>query len=123
MQFQHHQTLGKLAEQKACEFLQTQGYQIVVCNYTLAKVGEIDIIAFGQDGLVAVEVKARTRSNFGHAIEQVTPAKQKKMIYTMLYFLQDEQYQAYKNASIRFDVIGFDGETMSWIQGAFLAES
>lgn len=119
---QHRQTLGKSAEQQACEFLQTQGYQIVVCNYTVAKVGEIDIIAFGQDELVAVEVKARTGSHFGTAIEQVTPAKQKKMIRTMLYFLQDERYQVYADASVRFDVIGFDGEKMSWIQGAFLAE-
>lgn len=119
---QHRQTLGKSAEQQACEFLQTQGYQIVVCNYTVAKVGEIDIIAFGQDELVAVEVKARTGSHFGTAIEQVTPAKQKKMIRTMLYFLQDERYQVYADVFVRFDVIGFDKGVPLWLQGAFLSE-
>lgn len=112
--------LGKTAEQQACAFLQAQGYQIVACNYKIAKVGEIDIIAYGFDTLVAVEVKARTRATFGTAAAQVGLGKQRKIVQTMLYFLQDEQYQAYANCAVRFDVIGFDGAKMSWLQGAFL---
>lgn len=115
--------IGTAFEQQACELMVQAGYEIIATNYTIAKVGEIDIIAFGQGELVAVEVKARACSCFGSAIEQVTLAKQKKMSRTMLYFLQDDNHQLYKNASVRFDVIGFDGKTMSWIQGAFLAES
>lgn len=111
--------VGEIFEKKACQLIQKAGYEIVATNYTAAGVGEIDIIAYGEDTLVAIEVKARSSKAFGTAVQMVTPAKQKKIANTMLYFLQDEKYQQYANSYVRFDVIGFDDDPL-WIQGAFL---
>lgn len=116
------QAIGNHFEQQACQLLQEAGYVIVATNYRIPKVGEIDIIAYADGTLVAVEVKARRQSGFGMAVERVTLVKQKKIIRTMLYFLQDERHQRYANAYVRFDVIGFDKGVPLWLQGAFLGE-
>lgn len=112
--------IGTDFEQRACTLIVQAGYEIVATNYTVAKVGEIDIIAHKDNALVVVEVKARQRSHYGRAVEMVTLTKQRKIINALSYFLQDERYQHYANADIRFDVIGFDDEAPEWIQGAFL---
>lgn len=112
--------IGTDFEQRACGLMVQAGYEIVATNYTVAKVGEIDIVAFKDDTLAVVEVKARKHARYGTAVEMVTPAKQRKIINTLAHFLQDEHHQCYANANIRFDVIGFDDQTPLWLQGAFL---
>lgn len=120
---------GAYYEQQACHLLEQAGYQIVATNWTQAKVGEIDIIArhdtAGQGCLVFVEVKARTyrHAHYGCAIEQVTYAKQKKLILTAQHFIM--RHEAYCHDTMRFDVIGFDvidnRQSVHWIKNAFLA--
>lgn len=113
---------GQAFEQQACEYLRAQGLHIVATNYTLPRVGEIDIIALDESTLVFVEVKARKQGQFGSAIEMVTPAKQQKIIRTAEYFLQ--QNQQHSHLACRFDVIGFDTinktTQIQWIKHAFL---
>lgn len=131
---QKSQALGRLAEQKACEFLQGRGYGVIATNYKVANVGEIDIIARTierrRDGrsfavLVCVEVKARTVGGFGRAVETVGLAKQKRLINTISHFVQT--HNEYGNDDIRFDVIAIDKTTDGlvindddWVCGAFL---
>lgn len=126
--------LGKTAEALAAQFLIEQGYTLIAQNYRVAKVGEIDIIArkvfenrFGKSvaTLVCVEVKARSNTTFGRAIEMVSVSQQKRLIKTMSHFLQT--HSEYHNDDVRFDVIAIDvADSMAitendWVRGAFLA--
>src|ERR1700722_12923328 len=50
--------IGRIGEEKSCEFLTKRGYEILEKNYW-QKFGEIDIIARASDGtLIFIEVKA-----------------------------------------------------------------
>lgn len=71
-------SLGKYGEDRATEFLERIGYQVVGRNWR-CNVGEIDIIARDKDCLVFAEVKTRTRVGFGHPFEAITSAKMQKM--------------------------------------------
>lgn len=73
-----NQSVGKYGEDRASEFLQRLGYQLIDRNWR-CDVGEIDIVARDSDCLVFAEVKTRTRVGFGHPFEAITSAKMKKM--------------------------------------------
>lgn len=94
-------SLGKWGEDKACDYLQADGYQILRKNYK-CRLGEIDIIAKKRDLLAFVEVKTRRTVSFGNPGEAVNYRKQAKLTSVALYFLKDV---AWKDASCRFDVI------------------
>lgn len=121
---------GDTYEQQACRLLIEQGLQICHTNYTVAGVGEIDIIATEQTSvrgkimpcLVFVEVRFRRQSQFVDAIGSITPTKQRRIINTAMHFLQSNtDYQAW---SCRFDVVGFTQDkagnvACEWLKGAF----
>lgn len=123
---------GDHFERQACQFLTEQGLAIIATNFTLPKVGEIDIIAThtqtdrrGNDRttLIFIEVKARTSSRFAHAKDAITPTKQRRIITTAEHFLQ--QNEQFVTADCRFDVVTFEGDergvwVAEWLQGAFL---
>lgn len=123
---------GTYYEKQACQLLRQSGYTIIATNWIQAGIGEIDIIARQQRQLptgkqhftlVCVEVKARRRTHYGQAVEQVTIAKQQKLIKTVECFLMANPQ--YNKDDIRFDVIGFEmieGRMQThWINHAFLA--
>lgn len=125
------QKTGDFYENLACEFLQKNACQIIITNYAVPNVGEIDIIAQCDKvlptgkiypTLLCVEVRARRHNRFASAIETVTKTKQKRLIATMSHFLQ--QNAQYANFDVRFDVLAFDFNqnhaTFEWLQGAFL---
>jgi putative endonuclease len=71
-----------------------------------------------QDGatLVFVEVRLRSRSDFGGAAASVTPAKQKKLLAAARQYLAALQTLP----PCRFDVLALSGDgTPEWIQNAF----
>jgi len=110
---------GQQKEQQACDWLQTQGFQILAQNY-LCKGGEIDIIALSSNStLVFFEVKYRKNSHFGHPSEFVTPKKQQRIIHCAQYFLL--KHPQLTQHPMRFDVITFEGKqtTPEWIENAF----
>jgi len=86
-------------------------------------VGEIDIIA-EQDGVIVfVEVKARADHEFGHPLNALTPAKQKKIIQTAQSFLSRKRIS---DKPMRFDVVALTSDAEgpdSWqielLQNAF----
>ena len=94
-------SLGKWGEDKACNYLQADGYQILRRNYK-CRIGEMDIIAQKRDLLAFVEVKTRRTASYGRPGEAVNYRKQAKLISVALYFLKEA---AWKDASCRFDVI------------------
>ncbi|MCD7825747.1 MAG: YraN family protein, partial [Clostridiaceae bacterium] len=75
-----------------------------------------DIVAQDGESLVFVEVKYRKNGGMGDVLETVTPAKQRRIIRTARQYL-------YKNRLVdipcRFDVIGFSGEALHYIENAF----
>ncbi|MFB6348705.1 YraN family protein [Moraxella sp. ZJ142] len=111
---------GDAFEMRAAEILRQAGFQIVATNYTIARLGEIDIIARQtahqtkhpssssntKNLLVFVEVRSRSASAFGTAIDSITPAKQAKIYRTAEQFLQT--HEQYADDECRFDVMAFD---------------
>lgn len=97
--------LGSWGEQQAVKLLKEAGFEITHQNYH-SRFGEIDIIALKQQEMLFVEVKARAKTERGTAAEVVTLAKQRKIIKTALYFLQ--QNPQFHDLCFRFDLICFD---------------
>jgi putative endonuclease len=69
-----HNTLGKQGEELAVKWLGDNGYEILHRNWHHSHY-EIDIIAFKNNKLHFVEVKARNDSRFGHPEDSVTKKK------------------------------------------------
>src|SRR4051812_16507049 len=64
-----HLRLGTHGEDLACRFLRKNGYKILYRNFKGRTGGEIDVICRDRDTLVFVEVKTRTREDFGRPFE------------------------------------------------------
>ena len=77
--------IGKLGEDKACEYLRKLGFKILERNYRKTY-GEIDIIALDKDVLTFIEVKTRTSNLFGSPLESITPWKLKSLVKTAQYY-------------------------------------
>ena len=69
---------GERAESLAAEFLAAQGIAIVERNFR-RRCGEIDLIARDGDTLVFVEVRLRTRGDFGGAAASITAKKRARI--------------------------------------------
>lgn len=110
--------LGGHAENDACQFLQQQGLILIQKNFRV-KGGEIDLIMRDQSFLVFVEVKSRTKTSHGDAIEMISSAKQRRIIHAATCYLQINQL--WNTERCRFDVIGMVGKTLEkvWIKNAF----
>ncbi|HWV13924.1 MAG TPA: YraN family protein [Cellvibrio sp.] len=111
---------GAAAEAQAEHFLQQQGLITLEKNYRTRQ-GEIDLIMRHNDELVFVEVRLRQHRQFANAAESVTMAKQKKLIKTAAYYLQQQKLS--EKANCRFDVIAFaeSNQPPEWIKNAFSA--
>lgn len=73
------QVKGNRGEEKAVEYLQSNGYTILERNWQIGHL-EVDIIASNEDFLVIVEVKTRKSNTFGEPEEFVTLQKQRNLI-------------------------------------------
>jgi putative endonuclease len=107
--------LGQTAEARAEAFLLSHGLKRVTRNWR-CRFGEIDLVM--QDGavLVFVEVRLRSRSDFGGAAASVTPAKQKRLIAAARQYLSTLKTLP----PCRFDVVALSGSNApEWIKNAF----
>ncbi|MDD7704548.1 YraN family protein [Campylobacter sp.] len=92
---------GFEAENRACEYLHSLGYNIIERNFH-SKFGEIDIIAKRADMLHFIEVKATNTTN--SAIYRITPAKMRKILRTIeFYFLRKGIMCAYEIDALCID--------------------
>ena len=93
---------GRAAEELAAAFLTRRGYTVISRNYRCPR-GEIDIVA-RKDGLLCiVEVRSRATAAFGHPVETVTPAKQRRVALAAAAYLAEHGQE---DQPIRFDVVG-----------------
>jgi putative endonuclease len=83
-----HLRRGVLGEKLARRFLRRNGYKILHRNFKGRSGGEIDVVCRDQDTLVFVEVKTRTREDFGRPIEAVDRQKQKRISRGALAWLR-----------------------------------
>jgi putative endonuclease len=70
---------GPRAEALAAQYLMRQGLTIVARNFR-TRFGEIDLIAKDGSTLVFVEVRMRSSTSFGGALESITAQKRARMI-------------------------------------------
>ncbi|GAB4126980.1 MAG: YraN family protein [Raineya sp.] len=96
---------GKEAEQKALEFLQKKGYELLSKNYRFGK-GEIDLIVAKDNLLVFVEVRSRKNANFGFPEQTISEKKKQLLRKTAENFIFEKNWQ--KN--FRFDIVAVLGE-------------
>ncbi len=76
--------LGDIAEEKACTYISSLGFQIIDRNFTL-RGGEIDIIAIKDEVLHFIEVKSGSSYD---PIYNITPKKLQHIINTAHRFMQ-----------------------------------
>ena len=99
------QKLGQEGEDRAAEFLQSIGYQILERNLHY-KIGEIDILAKDKKAYVIVEVKTGRTGKFGVAIERVGNQKKRKLRQLAARFSQDHPKEI-----LRIDLVNVDPDT------------
>ena len=70
--------IGELGEKIAARYLQRLGWKLLYRNFRAPKGGEVDLVLRGGQGLdllVFVEVKTRTRRDFGRPLRAVNSEK------------------------------------------------
>lgn len=107
---------GSVKEQLAADYLTQQGMQIVERNFR-GRQGEIDIIGYHKGYLVFVEVKYRSSTVKGTALEAVNAGKQKQICKVADYYRY--LHKVSDNSPIRYDVVAIQGESITWIPNAF----
>ena len=95
---------GQSGEDLACAHLQASGLRILVRNYR-CRGGEIDVVARDGSTVVFVEVKERTGSSHGTAIEAVTATKRRRILHAARFFAARE---GLSESPVRFDVVAID---------------
>jgi len=96
------QWLGRYGEDRACEYLVGNGYEILDRNWRFSE-GELDIVCAFQQTLVFVEVKTRTSLAFGSPFEAVTGQKLARIRRLAANWCSQKQVS---NSQVRFDAIG-----------------
>ncbi len=97
--------VGALAEQRAVDLLEREGYEIVARNYR-CDAGELDIVAVEDDVMVFVEVRSRADDEHGGPVESVNRRKQAKAtrVAGVYLALENPPYDEF-----RFDVVTITG--------------
>ena len=106
--------IGATAEQRALEFLLKQGLSLKEQNYR-SRVGEIDLVMRDGKELVFVEVRMRSRKNYGSAAETIDFNKLRKLRNTIAIYVQ-KNYRGVAVPEHRLDVVAIDGEKLEWIR-------
>jgi putative endonuclease len=73
-----HTALGRFGEDVAARWLQDQGYEIVDRNWRCPE-GELDLVGIHQGWWVAVEVKTRRGTGYGHPFEAINARKLRRL--------------------------------------------
>jgi putative endonuclease len=95
-----HNDFGKIAEDLAADYLQKNGYKIIIRNFRFQK-AEIDIIAEKNDLIIITEVKARSTDAFMLPHEAVTKTKIKSIVSAANHYMEEFN----KDNEVRFDII------------------
>ena len=107
---------GNAAERQVADFLADRGYTILERNYT-CRLGEVDLIAEDRGVLCFVEVRSRTSSRYGEALETITATKRRRISLTAHHYLVTRRIEG---RACRFDVVTLQsGGPPELLQDAF----
>jgi putative endonuclease len=113
---------GAAAESLAVDFLTGRGLAVLERNMR-CKVGEIDLVCLDGAVLVMIEIRHRTRGDYGGALASVDATKRRKLVRSAAILLQ--RRREWRDRCVRFDVVGLQGEgsacRIAWIKDAFRA--
>ncbi len=108
--------LGGRYEREAAALLRERGYEILALNYR-CPYGEIDVIARDRGVLVFIEVKYRSGTRLGGALEAVGPRKQEHLRSAALCYFQEKGLPM--DTPCRFDVAGQEAGQWVLVKDAF----
>jgi putative endonuclease len=110
---------GERAEALAADFLTAQGITILARNFR-RRCGELDLVAQDGDTLVFVEVRLRTRSDFGGAAASITAKKRARMAAAAGLYLA----RLRRTPPCRFDAVlldAIDPARIEWLKDVMYA--
>jgi putative endonuclease len=117
--------IGRAAESRALRHLEATGLVLLTRNYR-CRAGEIDLVMLDPAAqvLVLVEVRSRSRSDYGQAAATIGFAKQRRCSLAARHLLLTRR--ELRQLRARFDVVAIDpspgpgGEpVVTWIRSAF----
>jgi putative endonuclease len=112
----NNREVGTRYEQKAADYLRTNGYTLLHKNFR-CKIGEIDLIARDEGYLCFIEVKYRSGTRNGYPAEAITPNKIKRITKTAQFYML--LHHIPQDTPCRFDVVVILEEEISLIKNAF----
>lgn len=95
-----HNELGKKGENLAAAYLEQNGYTILERNWTYQR-AEIDIIATKESILAIIEVKTRSRLDFGLPQDFVKPKKIQLLVKAVNAYINYRKI----DLNVRFDIV------------------
>lgn len=106
--------IGRKGEELAVKYLRNRGYEILKQNFR-HKRAEIDIISKQDDRLIFVEVKLRSKDDYGDPEQFVTKAQENRIIDAAEEFILAEGW----HGDIRFDIIVIEQQEGEWVLEQF----
>lgn len=113
-------TRGREAETLAAHYLECRGQRVIERNFRV-RGGEIDLICRADKILVFVEVRLRSRSDFGGAGASITATKRRRIVMAARHYLARRG----GDCDCRFDCIlmsQLSEDSIEWIKNAFSAD-
>lgn len=109
---------GDAAEDRALAHLLDAGLRLVARNYRTPGRGggEIDLVMRDGATLVFVEVRRRSRADFGGAAASVGFVKQRRIVFAARHFLLRLRGSP---PPCRFDVVAVEDGRITWLRAAF----
>jgi putative endonuclease len=117
--------LGRRGEDRALAYLEAHGLTLLERNYR-CRAGEIDLILRDGTVLVLVEVRSRSRADFGSAAASIGRGKQRRFVTAAKHLLLTRP--EFRRLRVRIDVVAIDpapqpggAPVVTWIRNAFAA--
>ena len=110
--------VGDAGEDRALDYLRTQGLKLAARNYRTPGRGggEIDLVMWDRDGtLVFVEVRKRASTRYGGAAASVGVVKQRRIVFAAHHYL----LRLRSLPPCRFDVVSMENGAIQWMRAAF----
>jgi putative endonuclease len=107
---------GKRSEEAAARWLAKQGLKLLARNVRF-RCGEIDLVMDDDEALVFVEVRYRSRNDFGGAAASVTATKRARLLRAIRAYIGAHPEAARR--VLRADVVAMSGDgRIEWIKNA-----
>lgn len=115
--------IGAAGEEAAARYLARQGFKLLHRNLHLGRAGELDLVARERETLVFVEVKSRMAGETLGGMENITPAKQRKLWELGALYLQrhggDHRAVRFDAVEVEFADAALKRSTVKHIRDAF----